>query len=572
MSELDRQLEAGQQVLILLPTSSHKLLMQWKGPFTVTRKVNKWNYVIDVNGVERKFHINMLKRYFVREEEEYEPKEESACVAITLEEEGSVDANIHVIPSYQQMETREHVKVNDHLSEGQKRDVYEVMRRYDNVLNDVPGCTNVMKHEIKLKDTRPVKSRPYPIPYSVQDEIDKEIQQMLDLGIIEQSDSPYATPILVVRKKDGTNRVCLDFRKINKLTVFDAEPMPDQTDIMTKVSSSKYFSKIDLSRGYWQIPLQDESKPVTAFQTSKGLMQFRVLPFGLINASASFNRLMRGLFKDVKNVESFVDDILIHTSDWKHHLEVLDQVFHILSRAGLTARPSKCEIGNYTIEYLGHVIGEGVSKPVHDKVAAVSEMRIPVTKKEVRSFLGMAGYYRQYIPDYSTIAAPLTDLTKKSVPNKVTWAPVHQKSFDKLKSMLSSQPVLRLVDMTKTFSLQTDASDVGVGGALLQLDEDGERWPVAYASRKLKGAEINYSVIEKECLAIVWCIKKFYRYLYGKHFCLETDHQPLKYLQTATQLSGRLMRWSIYLQQFNFTVCSIKGSENVGADCLSRLC
>lgn len=213
-----------------------------------------------------------------------------------------------------------------------------------------------------------------------------------------------------------------------------------------------------------------------------------------------------------------------------------------------------------------------MSRPVSDKVTAVSGMRVPATKKEVRSFLGMAGYYRQYVPEYSTIAAPLTDLTKKSAPTNIRWEPIHQEAFGKLKSMLSTQPMLKLIDMTKSFLLQTDASEVGIGGVLLQLDDDGEKWPVAYASRKLRGAEKNYSVIEKECLAVVWCIKKFYRYLYGTHLYLETDHQPLRYLQTASQLNSRLMRWSIYLQQFSFTVCNIKGNENVGADCLSRLC
>ena len=339
---------------------------------------------------------------------------------------------------------------------------------------------------------------------------------------------------------------------------------------MSKLSNSRFFSKLDLSKGFWQIPLDKESKEVTAFPTSKGLFHFTMMPFGLVNATATFNRMMRLLFSSDMNVETFVDDILIHTATWEDHMKVLADVLGKLQAAGLTARPTKCEIGKLEVEYLGHKVGGGITSPVSDKVTSITAMEVPSTKKQVRSFLGMCSYYRQYIPGYATIASPLTDLTKKSCPNKVEWKEIHQCAFDKLKHCLSNEPILNLVDLSKDFILQTDASDSGLG-AVLQQTVDGERKPVAYASRKMSTAERKYSVIEKECLAIIWAFKKFYQYLYGKHFSLETDHQPLRYVQSATQLNGRLMRWALYLQQFVFTVISIKGSENSGADCLSRL-
>jgi len=191
--------------------------------------------------------------------------------------------------------------------------------------------------------------------------------------------------------------LCLDFRKINKITVFDAEPMPNQGAIMAKISNGKYFSKIDLSKGFWQIPLDKDSRKLTAFQTSKGLLQFTVMPFGLINASATFNRLMRILFGDVKNVETFVDDILIHNDNWQDHIMTLECVLTILKDTGLTARPCKTEIGKSSIEYLGHCVGSGTSSTTDDKINRVLNMAVPRTKKEVRSFLGLTGYYRQYI-------------------------------------------------------------------------------------------------------------------------------------------------------------------------------
>lgn len=319
---------------------------------------------------------------------------------------------------------------------------------------------------------------------------------------MEPSGSTYATPIIIVKKKDGTNRYCIDFRKINKHTNFDAVPMPDQEAIMTRISGSKYFSKLDLCKGYWQIPLDEQSKKVTAFQRSIGLLQFVMMLFGLVNASASFNRLMRRLYGE-QHVETFVDDILIHTAEWDEHVKLLVKVLNVLHSAGLTARPSKCELGKQCVEYLGHNIGGGMIRPVEGKLESISNMSIPKTKKEVRSFLGMTGYYRQYVPDYASIATPLTDLTKKLAPNKVAWKDFHQVAFERLKSVLCSRPVLNLANLDKDFILQADASQNGVGADLLQ-EHDGEHHPVAYARRKLNHAEENYPVIEKECLAIVW--------------------------------------------------------------------
>ncbi|XP_042878233.1 uncharacterized protein LOC122257193 [Penaeus japonicus] len=540
----DRYLQEGDKALLLLPTNSNKLLMHWRGPFEVVKKINKWNYVIRVNGVDKKFHINMLKRYYERDEckgkrstgerghddaddvmsdDAKDMKVASVAVIRNEEEDGDVD----VIPNYVQTENVGNVCVNADLTEQQKADVRRILSKFQSVFTDVPGKTSVIDHKVKLYDEKPIRSKPYPVPFALQKGIEEDVERMLRLGLVEYSMSPYSTPMIAVKKKDGTNRLCLDFRKINKITVFDAEPMPNQSAIMTKISNSKYFSKIDLSKGYWQIPLSEESRKVTAFQTSKGLLQFTVMPFGLINASATFNRLMRILFNDIENVETFVDDILIHTENWKDHIKTLECVLAVIKKAGLTARPSKSEIGKSSIEYLGHCVGSGVSSTTDDKVNRVLSVAIPRTKKEVRSFLGLTGYYRQYIADYATIASPLSDLTKKSVPNKVSWEICHQDAFDKLRKVLANKPILKLPDMSRQFIVQTDASDIGLGAVLLQVWEN-ERWPIMYASRKLKAEERNYSVVEKECLAIIWAMKKFYQYLYGKHFVIETDHQPLK--------------------------------------------
>lgn len=269
-------------------------------------------------------------------------------------------------------------------------------------------------------------------------------------------------------------------------------------------------------------------------------------------------------------VHHFLDDILIASETWIEHLQILREVLNRLKNAGLTARPSKCHIGMFSLDYLGHTTSGETIFPMADKVKKIENAPIPTTKKELRSFLGLSGYYRKFIPHYATIAAPLTDLIKKNQPNRLEWSEQHHSAFQRLKKLISTEPVLVLPNLQQEFVLRTDASNSGLGAILLQ-EYEGRMWPVAYASRKLLPREKNYSVIEKECLALVWGVQKFSVYLYGRPFKLETDHKPLAYLQTSKNLNGRLMRWALILQPYVMHFQVIKGSANVGADYLSRL-
>ena len=393
---------------------------------------------------------------------------------------------------------------------------------------------------------------------------------MLALGVIEPSNSPFASPIVLVKKPDGSNRFCADFRKVNRVTIFDAEPIPDQEELFTKLSHAKYFSKIDLSKGYWQVPMSEASKELTAFLTPDGLFQFTVMPFGLVNAPATFSRIMRRVLDGLEGTVNYIDDILVYSSTWTEHTSTLRQLFQRLRAAGLTAKPSKCQIAQDKVEFLGHVVGNGQLTPRPEKVKAIQEISKPQTKKQLRSFLGTTNYYRKFIPNYSAIAAPLTDRLKNKEPNQVRWDETEERAFHALKLKLCNFPILRLPDLTKKFVLRTDASDTGVGAVLLQ-EHENEKFPVSYASRKLLDREKSYSVIEKECLAIIWAIQKFEAYLYGNEFDLETDHQSLTYMQRTKVANNRVMRWSLALQPYRFRLVSIKGSDNVGADVLSRL-
>ena len=578
-----RQFEVGDKVLLLLPTDRNKLLLQWKGPFPVISKISAMDYRIDLNGKPKVFHANLLKKYYEREISclVSDPFLDIACTAVieaddeddeTSSESQPTMTNPSLLQPYplQAKESLADVDITPELTPPQKIQIQELLQEYEDILTDIPGRTVLGQHDIKLKETELPKGKPYPIPHALRDTVKDEVKTMLSLDVIEPSNSPFASPIVLVKKPDGSNRFCVDFRRLNRVTTFDAEPIPDQDELFTKIANSHFFTKLDLSKGYWQIPMSPKSKPLTAFITPDGLFQFKVMPFGLVNAPAAFSRIMRSLLQDLEGVVNYIDDILVHSATWEQHLHTLTELFKRLRAANLTARPSKCFVGHQQVEFLGHVVGRGHIAPRPEKVKAIQEVKQPHTKKQLRSFLGMANYYRKFIPNYSAIAAPLTDKTKKNEPNKVIWETSQERAFNALKSKLANPPILHLPDLNRNFVLRTDASDIGVGAVLLQM-HDEEKFPVAYASRKLLPREKAYSTIEKECLAIVWAVRKFEPYLYGRAFVLETDHQPLTYMQTAKVANGRIMRWALALQPYRFRIEAIKGSENVGADLLSRL-
>ena len=330
------------------------------------------------------------------------------------------------------------------------------------------------------------------------------------------------------------------------------------------------FSKIDLSKGYWQIPMKESSKEKTAFVTPDGQYCFRYMPFGLVNSSQVFTRMMRSLFNPVKCVVNYIDDLLIFTDTWSEHVEKLRQVFNILKDANLTARPSKCFLGFRNLEFLGHQVGSGRLCTNPDLLKKIQDADRPQNKKQIRSFLGLTGYYRRFVPNYAQIALPLTDLTRKGQPNKLQWEEPQENAFLTLKSLLVQPPILHLPDLNKTFVVRTDASDVGLGAILLQ-EHQGILHPIAYASKKLAPRERNYSTIERECLAIVWAIQKFEMYLFNKSFMIQTDHQPLAYVNRAKTLNKRIMGWAMVLQEYRYRVEAIPGKDNVGPDYLSRV-
>jgi hypothetical protein len=293
------------------------------------------------------------------------------------------------------------------------------------------------------------------------------------------------------------------------------------------------------------------------------------MPFGLVSAPATFARVMRLLHLEEFSAENFFDDILIASPSWNQHLIDLKGVLERIQALGLTARPSKIEAGFHELDFLGHKVGKGSLSPQPAKIKKILAISTPTTKRQVRSLLGLVGYYRRYIPNYSTILAPITDLLKDSKSRKILWSSQCADALLKVQEILSSDPILLLPDMTKEFLVQTDASSTGIGAVLLQ-EKDNHVHPISYISRKLLDRETRYSTIERECLAIVWALQKFTRYLWGKMFVLQTDHRPLLYLNSGKYKNSRIMRWALSLQEFKFDVKPVQGSRNTMADALSR--
>ena len=575
----NRRFKLGDKVLLLLPTDHNKLTLQWKGPYKVVEVVNRMDYKVEVKGKIKIYHANLLKRYVerdkVNDDEQQEPDNRDIVAAIV---EAEIHDDIGVVDDEQLLElgrptteeTYKDVKISEDLTESQRQEMLDLVEEFQDVFSSNPGTTDLAEHRIELTTDSPVRLKPYPIPYHVESVIAKEVKSMLEGNIIEPSSSPYSSPIVLVRKPDKSVRFCLDFRRLNSITVFDSEPMDNPEDIIAMLGNDQYFTKIDLCKGYWQIPIAKESQSKTAFVTPQGCFQFKKMPFGLVNSGATFNRMMRKMLRGAKDIDNYVDDMLGHTRSWEEHLTAVRDIFSRVRAAHLTMRPTKCLLGYQSLGFVGHTVGKGQIAMETDKLERIANAPQPETKKQVRSFLGLAGYYRKFIPNFAEIAVPLTDLTKKGQPSKVKWEEPHQRAFRVLIDMLTRAPILRLPDFQRPFLVQTDASDVGVGAVLFQEYDDG-KFPVAYASKKLLPRERNYSVIERECLAIVFAIKKFQKYLYGKEFVLQTDHQPLAYIQRCKIESGRIMRWALFLQNYRFRIEAIKGSDNIGADYLSRL-
>ena len=415
-------------------------------------------------------------------------------------------------------------------------------------------------------------NRMYKMSFTELDELKKQLAELVEAGYVEPSKSPFGAPVLFVHKKDGGERMCIDYRALNKLTIKNSYPLPRIDELLDRLLGAKVFSKIDLRSGYHQIRIAEGDEEKTAFRTRYGHYQFKVMPFGLTNAPATFMHLMNSIFREELDafVIVFLDDILIYSRDLKQHEEHLRKVLTVLRQHQLYAKLSKCAFARREIDFLGYIVNDRGISVDPAKTAAINDWPTPTTPTHVRSFIGLCSYYRRFVESFANIAAPLHDLTKKDTPTPLPWTPEHEAAFRQLKQKMMTAPLLAVPDPDKPWTICTDASDVAIGAILLQDHGHGLQ-PVAYESRKLREAEHNYAVHEKEALAVIHALQTWRCYVQGRSIEVVTDHQALKYLQTQPQLSRRQGRWMEFLQTFRpgLEITYKPGKVNP-ADALSR--
>lgn len=455
------------------------------------------------------------------------------------------------------------------LSSSQQEQLNSLITKMVSLMGDGIGCTHLAEHVI-VTNSPPIKQRYYPVSPVIQKVLDRELDEMLRLGVVEESKSPWSSPVCLVRKKDGNYRFCVDYRKLNSVTEKDSYPLPYVSSTLDKLRAANYLSSLDIKSAYWQVPVAKDSRPYTAFTVpNRGLFQFCRMPFGLHNSPATWQRLIdKVIGADLEpHVFVYLDDIVIVTETFELHLKILEHVFKRLIDAGLKVNIEKCQFCRPEMKYLGYVVDRNGLHVDVDKVKAMLELPTPRNVSELRRTLGTFSWYRKFIPEFSSRVAPLTALLNKN--KRFSWSPECEKSFQEIKGCLVKAPVLTCPDYSLPFIVQTDASGYGLGAVLSQPHPDGER-VICYLSRSLSKQERNYSTTERECLAVLWALEKLRPYLEGVHCSVITDHYSLVWLQNQHNVTGRLARWLLRLQQFDFQIIHRKGKDNVVPDALSR--
>ena len=480
------------------------------------------------------------------------------------------EASLETIPDHL---TDVYTRSCKELDEKQQRDVSSLLKEFSDVFSSSPediGRTNIVTHRINTGDSLPIKQQARRLPLHKRQEAQKEVTKMLDRGIIEPSCSPWASPIVLVKKPDGSTRFCLDYRKLNAVTVKDSYPLPRIDDTLDALVGSRWFSTLDLSSGYWQVEVAEEDRPKTAFTTGAGgLYQFKVMPFGLCNAPATFERLMEQILLGLpwEILLIYLDDVIVYAKTFEEMLARLRTVLSRLRDAQLKLSPKKCSLFQSEVKYLGHVIShEGVSTdPL--KIAAISDWPVPTNIRDLRSFLGLCSYYRRFVRGFAELAKPLYKLQEKGA--SYVWSEDCERSFARLKKCLTATPILAFPSVDNEFILDTDASNSGVGAVLSQVSS-GEEKVVAYYSRTLSKSERNYCVTRRELLAAILAIRNFHHYLLGRRFRIRTDHGALQWLMDFRNPDGQMARWLEELSMYEFEIEFRKGRFHGNADGLSR--
>ena len=550
-----RTFNPGTQVMYRTPGMNAKLTDAWEGPYEVEKQLGPVTYSLLVKGDKKKrvAHVNTLKQYSEREIKK----------VTTVLEEDNDDDEITI--------TNDKLKliIGDEEA-GRQADIQLLREEFKETLTEEPGTTDLTVFKINTGDAHPISQRPYMTANSLRKGVEEELTWLLDKGFIEESIAEWSSPIVTVKKPNGKIRICVDFRKLNSVTTPIPFYMPRIEEVLEATGQARVISKMDLSKGYYQVMVCPEDRDKTTFVCHKGKYRFTRMPFGVCNAPAIFQTLMNKVVKGLENCcRVYMDDLIVYSNSWEEHMNHIRQALRALKQAGLTANPNKCEWGGRELQFLGHVIGSGNISIPKARTEAIKQYIRPVTKRGLRSFLGAVSFYRKFAKNLARHTALLTPATSKSASPKVTWTDSMDGAFHDICELMYNCAQLIVPLPSDSFSIVTDASGLGIGG-ILQVKREGEWMAAAYYSRQTKGAETRYSATELEALALVDTILHFSYYLYGHKFHAFTDHHALLSLKHSERLNGRLKRLALKLQPWRVNIEYLPGKDNQLADALSR--
>ncbi|XP_040062301.1 uncharacterized protein LOC120837151 [Ixodes scapularis] len=502
--------QVGDQVLVFDTDRATKMAPRWRGPFTVVGRERQHSYRIETAvGKTSVVHANRLRPYYAR----------VSHVGVVFDEDrefGEVEYAPQAAPPCSNEVLMPPEKLA-HLDAGTRAEVQLIFEKHRALFDGRPGMAKVGQHRIDLEEgNRPKRAFPYRVPELLKKEVSRQVHELLDWGLIYPVESDFAHPVVCVGKKDGTMRMCIDYRMLNAVTRGDAFPMTNPQELILRVGHAKFITVVDLRRGYWQVPMDPKSQSLTAFVTHEGQYAWRVMPFGLKNSAATFQRMVNALLSGHQSyATAYLDDIAIFSNTWQEHMQHIDSILQVLGEAGLKVSPEKCQVAQAHIRYLGHVVGSGTHGPDPEKIAAIEGLAPPQTKKELRSLLGLCGYYREYVRSYAEVAGPLTALTKRGIPNLIPWPEDAQRAFKSLKDSLCEAVALSTPEPHQPYWIFTDASATAAGACLAQMSEQGKEKPIAFASHRFNPTQSRWSTIEREAFAIIWALKKFDYWLFG---------------------------------------------------------
>ncbi len=543
-----RSFSVNEQVLYRVPGRTSKLSDSWEGPFVVTEVIGKVNYRIAKPGATRHnrvVHVNSLRKFV---------------------DQYSIN-RLDVVVDDSEPES---IKLDGECVGFRQSDLDKLFDRFSGLFSSGAGLTKVVQMSIDTGTGGPISQAPYSVPLGIRAKVKAELDSLLEQGIIERSSSSWSSPLVPVRKPDGSLRLCVDYRKVNSITVKEPYFIPTFSEMLELVGQGAVLSKIDLAKGFHQIEVCQADREKTAFSCPFGKFHYRRMPFGLTNAPSVFQRTMDVVLAEFRSCSRvYIDDILVVSNSWDEHMSDLEKVFSALSEAGLKCKLSKCEFGKAKLEFLGHWIGGGVVSVPEARVTAVRNHPRPHTRRQLRSFLGLLSYFRQFIKSFHKFSSILTPHTSGPPSEALSWTGEMLQAFEGLRVSLCDKVVLCVPCVSDVFRLETDACCSGVGG-VLSVYRDSVWMPAGFFSRQLHGAQARYSAQELECLAVWESVKHFSYFLYGRKFTVLTDHKSLVNLKSGKQNNRRIQGWALKLSEYEFDVEYRKGVENGAADCLSR--